>query len=162
MPTASPCPRWKSACGWNPKARKSSTPPKTCAPMPAAKSALHKALVENLPAIIRESVKPMEKIEGIKILHVEGLAGLSGQWWRRGSRGRRCSRWRRPATAISPNRSLARRCAIASQAPFVDTLAGRNRPVRRYDPPRPHAAGPVEDRLYRAFRPTAPIRQADQ
>jgi len=42
------------------------------------KSALHKALVENLPAIIRESVKPMERIEGIKIVHVEGLPGMSG------------------------------------------------------------------------------------
>jgi uncharacterized membrane protein YqiK len=42
------------------------------------RSALHRALVENLPAIIRESVKPMEKIENIKIMHVEGLPGLSG------------------------------------------------------------------------------------
>ncbi|MFX8246811.1 flotillin domain-containing protein, partial [Acinetobacter baumannii] len=41
------------------------------------RSALHQRLVENLPAIIRESVKPMEKIEGIKILHVEGLPGFS-------------------------------------------------------------------------------------
>lgn len=34
-------------------------------------------LIENLPAIIRESVKPMEQIEGIKIIHVEGLGGGS-------------------------------------------------------------------------------------
>ncbi len=32
-------------------------------------------LIEKLDAIIRESVKPMERIEGIKILHVEGLGG---------------------------------------------------------------------------------------
>ena len=32
-------------------------------------------LIENLPNIIRESVKPMEQIEGIKIIQVEGLGG---------------------------------------------------------------------------------------
>lgn len=36
---------------------------------------LRQVLIENLPAIIRESVKPMEQIEGIKIIHVEGLGG---------------------------------------------------------------------------------------
>ena len=33
------------------------------------------ALIENLPEIIAQSVKPMENIEGIKILQVNGLAG---------------------------------------------------------------------------------------
>lgn len=33
------------------------------------------ALIQALPQIIAESVKPMENIEGIKILHVDGLAG---------------------------------------------------------------------------------------
>ena len=42
------------------------------------RSALHQRLVDNLPAIIRESVKPMEQIESIKILQVDGLPGLSG------------------------------------------------------------------------------------
>src|SRR5947208_3292211 len=32
-------------------------------------------LIEKLDAIIRESVKPMEKIEGIRILQVDGLGG---------------------------------------------------------------------------------------
>jgi uncharacterized membrane protein YqiK len=41
-------------------------------------SALRLRLVEKLEAIIRESVKPMERIEGIKILHVDGLGGGSG------------------------------------------------------------------------------------
>jgi uncharacterized membrane protein YqiK len=36
---------------------------------------IRKVLIENLPSIIRESVKPMEQIEGIKIIHVEGLGG---------------------------------------------------------------------------------------
>jgi uncharacterized membrane protein YqiK len=36
------------------------------------------ALIEALPRIIAESVKPMENIDGIKILHVDGLSGNSG------------------------------------------------------------------------------------
>ena len=32
-------------------------------------------LLDKLEGFIRESVKPMEKIEGIKILHVDGLGG---------------------------------------------------------------------------------------
>ena len=35
------------------------------------------ALIERLPAIIEQSVKPMEAIEGIKIIQVEGLGGAS-------------------------------------------------------------------------------------
>jgi uncharacterized membrane protein YqiK len=42
------------------------------------RSALRMKLVEHLEGIIRESVKPMERIDGIKILHVEGLPGFSG------------------------------------------------------------------------------------
>lgn len=41
-------------------------------------SALRMKLVEKAEAIIRESVRPMERIEGIKILHVDGLGGSSG------------------------------------------------------------------------------------
>nr|MBP8071437.1 flotillin family protein [Acinetobacter sp.] len=36
------------------------------------------ALLKYLPEIIRESVKPMENIDDIKILQVNGLGGLSG------------------------------------------------------------------------------------
>jgi uncharacterized membrane protein YqiK len=36
------------------------------------------ALIEHLPAIIRESVKPMEQIDGIKIIQVDGLNGGAG------------------------------------------------------------------------------------
>jgi uncharacterized membrane protein YqiK len=86
------------------------------------KSALHKALVENLPSIIRESVKPMEKIEGIKIMHVEGLPGLSGAVGGSGL----------PASADgAPPRdgNLAEQVVSSAlryrtQAPFVDTLLG--------------------------------------
>ena len=41
----------------------------------ARMSALRMKLVEKAEAIIRESVRPMERIEGIKILHVDGLGG---------------------------------------------------------------------------------------
>jgi uncharacterized membrane protein YqiK len=41
------------------------------------RSALNRKLFEQLPQIIRESVKPMERIESIKIMQVEGLPGFS-------------------------------------------------------------------------------------
>ncbi len=41
-------------------------------------SAMRLRLIDNLEGIIRESVKPMERIEGIKILHVDGLGGGGG------------------------------------------------------------------------------------
>ena len=41
----------------------------------ARASALRLKLVEKAEAIIRESVRPMERIDNIKILHVEGLTG---------------------------------------------------------------------------------------
>ncbi|HEV3178025.1 MAG TPA: flotillin domain-containing protein [Stellaceae bacterium] len=44
----------------------------------ARRSAARLKLIEKLDAIIREQVKPMERIEGIKILHVEGLGGGGG------------------------------------------------------------------------------------
>ena len=42
----------------------------------ARASALRMKLVEKAEAIVRESVRPMEKIEGIKILHVDGLGRI--------------------------------------------------------------------------------------
>lgn len=35
-------------------------------------------LLDRLEAIVRESVKPLEKIDGIKILHVDGMSGGNG------------------------------------------------------------------------------------
>lgn len=86
------------------------------------RSALHQRLVENLPAIIRESVKPMERIEGIKILHVEGLPGFSSS----GDGGGNGS----GAGGDTPREgNLAEQVVTSalryrSQAPFVDQLLG--------------------------------------
>ena len=44
----------------------------------ARMSALRMRLVEKAEGIIRESVKPMERIEGIKILQVDGFGGSGG------------------------------------------------------------------------------------
>ena len=41
------------------------------------RSAIYENLVRTLPNIIRETVKPMENIESIKILQVDGLPGLN-------------------------------------------------------------------------------------
>jgi uncharacterized membrane protein YqiK len=44
----------------------------------ARQSAMRRQLIDKLEGIIRESVKPMERIEGIRVLHVEGLGGSPG------------------------------------------------------------------------------------
>ncbi|MDM0015005.1 flotillin domain-containing protein [Variovorax sp. J22P168] len=53
----------------------------------ARMSALRMKLVEKAEGIIRESVRPLERIEGIKILHVDGLGGSSGDGGRNGDGG---------------------------------------------------------------------------
>jgi uncharacterized membrane protein YqiK len=53
----------------------------------ARMSALRMKLVEKAEAIIRESVRPMERIEGIKILQVDGLGGGGGHANGEGSGG---------------------------------------------------------------------------
>jgi uncharacterized membrane protein YqiK len=90
------------------------------------KSALHQRLVENLPDIIRESVKPMENIGEIKILHVEGLPGLSSLG---GSEGSPVLDANGNPIASGGNGNLADQVVNSalryrSQAPFVDTLLG--------------------------------------
>lgn len=69
-------------------------------------------LIEALPQIIAESVKPMENIDGIKILHVDGLNGGGGS---AGGEG------------VAANGGLADQAVAAalryrSQAPLIDAL----------------------------------------
>lgn len=44
----------------------------------ARASLLRSKLIDHMQGIVRESVRPMEKIDGIKILHVDGLTGQGG------------------------------------------------------------------------------------
>lgn len=76
----------------------------------ARASVLRLKLVEKAEAIIRESVRPMERIEGIKILHVDGLAGGGGGGGGDGSNG---------GFADSVVNSALR---FRAQAPIVDQL----------------------------------------
>ena len=87
------------------------------------RSALHQKLVEVLPSIIRESVKPMERIEGIKILHVEGLPGLSSP----GASGGGEATEGAPSSRRDGNLAeevVSSALRYRAQAPFVDTLLG--------------------------------------
>ncbi len=86
------------------------------------KSALHQRLVENLPDIIRESVKPMENIDEIKIMHVEGLPGLSGG--NGGAEGSGDARRDAPRDGNLADQVVTSALRYRSQAPFVDTLLG--------------------------------------
>ncbi|WP_225984942.1 flotillin family protein [Noviherbaspirillum aerium] len=53
----------------------------------ARTSALRMKVVERMDAIIRESVKPMERIESIKILQLDGFGGAGGNGGNGGSGG---------------------------------------------------------------------------
>lgn len=77
----------------------------------ARMSALRMKLVEKAEAIIRESVRPMERIEGIKILQVDGLGGSSGGGAHNGEAGNSFS--------DSVVNSALR---FRAQAPLVDQL----------------------------------------
>ena len=55
-------------------------------------SLFRRKLLDRIEGIVRESVKPMEKIEGIRILSVDGLNGAGGGG-RRAQRDRRSDRF---------------------------------------------------------------------
>ncbi|RBP16144.1 putative membrane protein YqiK [Roseiarcus fermentans] len=88
------------------------------------RSALHQKLVEVLPSIIRESVKPMERIEGIKILHVEGLPGLSSPGPANGGGAGGESAPHGPRDGNLAEEVVSSALRYRAQAPFVDTLLG--------------------------------------
>lgn len=71
-------------------------------------------LIEALPQIIAESVKPMQNIDGIKILHVDGLNGSSGN----GAGGADGSA---PAGGLA-DQAVAAALRYRSQAPLIDAL----------------------------------------
>lgn len=86
------------------------------------RTALNQRLFENLPAIIRESVRPMERIESIKILQVDGLPGFSNGHPTGGGGGDGA-----PAGGDGQPGNLAESVVNAamryrSQIPFVDNL----------------------------------------
>ncbi len=75
---------------------------------------IRQALIAALPGIIEQSVKPMERIEGIKILHVEGLGGgVSGG----GSPGT-------DGAAGLPDQAVNAALRFRAQAPLLDSLLG--------------------------------------
>jgi len=74
---------------------------------------IRSALIEHLPKIIAESVKPMERIEGIKIVQVGGMNGDGGQ----GANGSAGANGHNLADQVV-NTALRYR----SQAPLVDAL----------------------------------------
>lgn len=78
----------------------------------ARMSAMRMRLVERAEGIIRESVRPLERIEGIKILHVDGLGGSGG-----GSNGNESSSGLNFSDGVV-NSALRFR----AQAPLVDQL----------------------------------------
>jgi uncharacterized membrane protein YqiK len=90
------------------------------------RSALHQKLVDNLPSIIRESVKPMEQIESIRIVQVEGLPGFSGGGLGGGAAGGGAEGG--PEDGVTARGGNLAESVVNSalryraQAPFVDTL----------------------------------------
>lgn len=72
------------------------------------------ALLKHLPEIIRESVKPMENIDDIKILQVNGLGGFSGTSDKTGETG--------VANASLADQMVNSALRYRSQAPLVDSL----------------------------------------
>lgn len=80
------------------------------------RSAIYEHLVKTLPQIIRETVKPMENIESIKILQVDGLPGLNSPSETGGAGGGTASGGNIPDQVV--NSAMKYRTQVA----FVDGL----------------------------------------
>lgn len=80
------------------------------------RSAIYEHLVKTLPQIIRETVKPMENIESIKILQVDGLPGLNSPS-ETGSGGTGA-----PAGGNIPDQVVNSAMKYRTQVAFVDGL----------------------------------------
>jgi uncharacterized membrane protein YqiK len=85
------------------------------------RSSFNAKLIENLPLIIRESVKPMENIESIKILQVDGLPGLSGMQHSGGQGGDHANDGD-PRTGSLADNVVNSALRYRAQVPFVDNL----------------------------------------
>jgi uncharacterized membrane protein YqiK len=72
------------------------------------------ALIEALPRIIAESVKPMENIDGIKILHVDGMNGGGSRGQDGGANG----------GGGLADQAVDAALRYRSQAPLIDALLG--------------------------------------
>lgn len=88
------------------------------------RSALTRKLVENLPDIIRESVKPIEHIESIRILQVDGLPGFSGLAPTDGGGGTddASSPGGGPRRGSLADHAVSAALRYRAQAPFIDDL----------------------------------------
>ena len=84
------------------------------------RSAIYENLVKNLPEIIRETVKPMENIESIKILQVDGLPGLNSPSERGGGAGGRIEGG--PGDGNMTDRVVNSAMKYRTQVAFVDGL----------------------------------------
>lgn len=67
-------------------------------------------LIKSMPEIIAQSVKPIENIDGIKILHVDGLNGASGNGAEHSN-----------GTGVA-DQAVAAALRYRSQAPLIDSL----------------------------------------
>ena len=74
---------------------------------------IKQALIEALPAIIEQSVKPMEAIDSIKILNVEGLSGIANGGGASGSGGEGGS---------VADQAVSAALKYRAQAPLLDSL----------------------------------------
>ncbi|MEO0398005.1 MAG: flotillin domain-containing protein [Pseudomonadota bacterium] len=74
---------------------------------------IKQALIEALPRIIEQQVKPMEKIDGIKILHVDGIGGASANGAGSGGDG---------APAGVADQAVNAALRYRTQAPLLDAL----------------------------------------
>ena len=77
------------------------------------------AIVEHLQEIIRESVRPMEQIDGIKIVQVDGLTGNGGNGGGGNSAGETSGV---PGGGSLADQVVASALRYRSQAPIIDAL----------------------------------------
>ncbi|MFZ4478546.1 MAG: flotillin family protein [Rhodoferax sp.] len=84
------------------------------------RSSFNQKLIDTLPSIIRESVKPMENIESIRILQVDGVPGLSSAAGG-GNSGASSGEGGPRAGSLSDN-VVNSALRYRAQAPFIDTL----------------------------------------